>query len=61
VVIDDETVHPVGDDAPGSVDEEAAEAAPWVRGRLRTLSEPFGTTIGRDGNGVRIPLGNCDG
>jgi len=61
VVIDDETVHPVGDDAPGSVDEEAAEAAPWVRGRLRTLSEPFGTTVERDGNGVRIPLGDCDG
>jgi len=55
VVIDDETVHPASDEAVASGDE----AATWVRERLRTLSEPFGTTVERVGTGVRIPLADC--
>jgi len=55
VVIDDETVHPASDEAVESGDE----AATWVRERLETLSEPFGTTVERAGTGVRIPLDDC--
>jgi poly-gamma-glutamate synthesis protein (capsule biosynthesis protein) len=56
VVIDDETVHPAD---PDIVPEADAEAARWVRGRLRTLSAPFGTAVEREGRGVRIPLTDC--
>jgi poly-gamma-glutamate synthesis protein (capsule biosynthesis protein) len=57
VVIHDETVHPADPDlVPGS-----DRAAAWVRDRLRTLSAPFGTTVERDGRGVRVPLADCRG
>ncbi|MEF8852646.1 MAG: CapA family protein [Haloarculaceae archaeon] len=56
VVIDDETVHPAD---PDSVPDADAGAAAWVRERLRALSVPFGTTVERDGRGVRIPLARC--
>jgi len=58
VVIDGETVHPAD---PELVPETDADAAAWVRERLRTLSAPFGTTVERDGRGVRIPLAGCSG
>jgi poly-gamma-glutamate capsule biosynthesis protein CapA/YwtB (metallophosphatase superfamily) len=32
------------------------EAARWLRDRMRTLSEPFGTTFDRDGDGLRLTL-----
>jgi poly-gamma-glutamate synthesis protein (capsule biosynthesis protein) len=54
VVIDDETVHPADRESLPDADEGAGL---WVRQRLRTLSEPFGTTVERSGAGVRIPLG----
>jgi len=31
-------------------------AAQWLRERMRTLSEPFGTTFEREGDGLRISL-----
>jgi poly-gamma-glutamate synthesis protein (capsule biosynthesis protein) len=54
VVIHDETVHPAGRSSLPAADERAGA---WVRERLRTLSQPFGTTVERSGTGVRIPLG----
>ncbi|WP_284009938.1 CapA family protein [Haloarcula pelagica] len=48
VVIDDSAVGLAGE-----------TAATWLRERLRTLSEPFGTTVERAGDGLRIPLGEC--
>jgi poly-gamma-glutamate capsule biosynthesis protein CapA/YwtB (metallophosphatase superfamily) len=56
VVIDDETVHPADAGALPAADEGAGA---WVRDRLRTLSEPFGTVVERSDAGVRIPLGEC--
>lgn len=35
------------------------DAAAWLRDRMRSLSEPFGTTLHRDGRGLSIPLGDC--
>ncbi|MEF8854654.1 MAG: hypothetical protein V5A24_04055, partial [Haloarculaceae archaeon] len=35
-------------------------AAAWLRDRLRSLSAAFGSTVTRDGAGLRIPLGACD-
>ncbi|MBX0323929.1 CapA family protein [Halomicroarcula sp. F13] len=34
-------------------------AARWLRDRMRSLSAPFGTSVERDGAGLRIPLGDC--
>jgi poly-gamma-glutamate synthesis protein (capsule biosynthesis protein) len=48
VEIDDERVERAGD-----------EAAAWLRDRMRSLSEPFGTTVRRNGRGLRIPLAEC--
>jgi poly-gamma-glutamate synthesis protein (capsule biosynthesis protein) len=31
-------------------------AAAWLRDRMRTLCEPFETTVVRDGDGLRVPL-----
>ena len=36
-----------------------AEAAGWLRERIRSLSAAFGTTVRRDGDGLRIPLDRC--
>ncbi|WP_415382217.1 CapA family protein [Halosimplex sp. TS25] len=38
------------------VDRATGDAAAWIRDRLRTLSEEFGTTVERDGRGLSIPL-----
>ncbi|MFC7196051.1 CapA family protein [Halosimplex aquaticum] len=37
-------------------DRATGDAAAWVRDRVRTLSEEFGTTVERDGRGLSIPL-----
>jgi len=42
-----------------TVTEADADAASWLRDRVRTLSEPFGTEIERRGDGLRVPLGGC--
>ncbi|WP_324758819.1 CapA family protein [Haloarcula sp. GH36] len=46
----------IDDSAVGTASETAAE---WLRERMRTLSEPFGTTLERAGDGLRVPLGEC--
>ncbi|WP_436924191.1 CapA family protein [Halosimplex amylolyticum] len=38
------------------VETAAGDVAAWVRDRMRTLSEAFGTTVERDGRGLSIPL-----
>jgi poly-gamma-glutamate synthesis protein (capsule biosynthesis protein) len=49
---------------PVEIDDSAvglagAAAAEWLRERMRTLSAPFGTTVERAGDGLRVPLGEC--
>jgi poly-gamma-glutamate synthesis protein (capsule biosynthesis protein) len=45
------------------VDERVTRADPgaaaWLRDRMRTLSDPFGTTLERAGDGLAIPL-SCE-
>jgi poly-gamma-glutamate synthesis protein (capsule biosynthesis protein) len=63
LVVDDgtfEALRLVPVEIAGSAVGRASEtAAAWLRDRMRTLSEPFGTTIERAGDGLRIPLGQC--
>ena len=35
------------------------EASRWLRAQMRTLSDEFGTTLERDGDGLRVPLDGC--
>ena len=39
-----------------AVELAGTEAAAWLRERMRTLSEPFGTTFDRDGESLVLPL-----
>lgn len=43
--------------ANSAVDRAAADAAVWLRERMRSLSEPFGTDFERSGDGLWLPLG----
>ena len=44
-----------------AVDRAGDEAAGWLRGRMRDLSAEFGTTLYREGDGLRVPLDRCEG
>ena len=37
------------------------EVAGWLRERMRELSTEFGTTLRREGDGLRVPLDGCEG
>jgi poly-gamma-glutamate synthesis protein (capsule biosynthesis protein) len=44
-----------------AVHEADAEAAAWSRERMFELSAPFGTAFDRDGSGLVVDLGGCEG
>ena len=49
---------------PVEITREAAhraseDAAGWLRDRMRELSAEFGTTVRREGDGLRVPLDRC--